>query len=232
MNEEVLKGERRGLEGRLVVVGAVATGGVPHVAARGVATLLAAGGLTPRLLRLTAADLSRLATTVATAVAAPEGAATGSAVAGGRGARHLSGRVTQRGADLIDLELHAGALLALFGLVRALLESALSDDPAALGEAAGHVLAELAPHAGTKEERLAVLPLVRRAVERAGGRRDGEVRDREPVLRVPQLGVTGEVSHHCDDGLASHRTTRQPSRRREQPGRQRRWRPCGRPSRR
>ncbi len=60
-------------------------------------------------------------------------------------------------------------------------------------------------HTGTQEERLAVLPLVRLTVERAGGRRDGEVRDREPVLRVPQLGVGREVTHDGDDGFAGHR---------------------------
>src|SRR4051794_22782244 len=197
--------ERRvSLEGGLVVVGARS---VPDIRTGGRVRGCGSG---PRLLdgRRTAAEAT---------------AATRTSSTGGLGTRDLSGGVAQRGPDLIDLELHAGALLAFLRLVGALLEAALRDDAGPLGQRTGDVFGELAPDARAKEQGLTVLPLVRLTVERAGSGRDGEVRDCQPVLRVTQLGVGGEVSHHGDDGLAGHGTRRRPSRR---------WLPCGRPSRR
>src|SRR4051794_18211546 len=47
--------------------------------------------------------------------------------------RHLSGGVAERGADLVDLELDGGALLALTRLVGALLQATGRDDARALG---------------------------------------------------------------------------------------------------
>ena len=38
----------------------------------------------------------------------------------------------------------------------------------------------------------------------AGGRRDGERRDRDAGLREAQLGVRGEVADHRDDGVIRH----------------------------
>src|SRR5690606_17404514 len=96
------------------------------------------------------------------------------------------------------------ALLALFRLIGALLESPLSDDTRALGERTRNVFGELAPHAPPQEEGFPVFPLVRLAVERAGGRRDGEVRHSEPALRVAQFWIAREVSHDGDDGVAGH----------------------------
>ena len=121
------------------------------------------------------------------------------------GTRDLCGRVTQRRADLIDLELDGDAVLPLAVLVGPLLQATAGDDPHALGERTGHVLGEVAPHARAEEQRFAVLPLVRLTVETARRRRDREVRDGQSALRVPQLGVCREVSHNGDDGLASHR---------------------------
>ena len=129
--------------------------------------------------------------------------ATGLTAAAGR-ARHLSGGVAERGADLVDLELDGGALLALARLVGALLEATGRDDAGALRQRARDVLGELAPHARAEEQRFAVLPLVRLAVEVARRRRDREVRDGESVLRVAQFGISREVAHDGDDRLAGH----------------------------
>src|SRR5690606_7035745 len=119
-------------------------------------------------------------------------------------AGHLRGRVPQARADLVDLEFDRGALVAVAVVVGALLEAAGRDDAAALRERPGHVLGELAPARRAEEQRLAVLPLVARAIEGAGRRRDREVRDRKTRLRVTQLGVGGEVAHDRDDRLAGH----------------------------
>src|SRR5215204_6832269 len=100
------------LEGGLVAV--VRTGGVPDVAAAARLGCGRAGrpGLVGR--------------------AAPEGAASdGAAVR--LGARDGRGGVAQAGADLIDLELHGGALLAFLRLVGTLLETPGSDDPGTIG---------------------------------------------------------------------------------------------------
>src|SRR5690606_10599200 len=122
----------------------VVAGGVPDVVAAGCG---AARG--PRLL----GDRG-LGTTAATAAAT-------------RRAGDLRGRVPQARADLIDLELDRGAVVALAVLVAALLEAALRDDAHALRERAGHVLGELPPARRAEEQRLAVLPVVRLPVERA-----------------------------------------------------------------
>src|SRR5690606_8222523 len=126
------------------------------------------------------------------------------ATAATRGAGDLRGRVAAARADLVDLEFDRRAVVALAVLVAALLEAALRDDAHALRERAGHVLGELAPARRAQEQRLAVLPLVRLTVERAGRGRDREVGDGQAVLRVAQLGVRGEVAHHRDDRLAGH----------------------------
>jgi hypothetical protein len=125
------------------------------------------------------------------------------AAAGGLG--DLGRGVAQRGADLVDLHLDDGALLALLGLVRARDQPAGDDDPRAAGEGLGDVLRRVAPDRAAHEQRLAVLPLVRLAVERAGGRGDREVGHRRPGRREPQFGVVGQVADDRDDGFAGHR---------------------------
>src|SRR3954454_19785036 len=110
--------------------------------------------------------------------------------------------VLERRADLIDLELDDGALLALTRLVRTLLEPAGHHHPHAAGERLGHVLGRLAPHVAAHEQRLAVLPLAGLAVEVAGRGGDGEVGDRGPRRGEPQLGIGGEVCDHGDEGHA------------------------------
>ena len=76
-------------------------------------------------------------------------------------ARHLSGGVAERGADLVDLELDGSALLAFLRLVGALLEATGRDDAGALRQRARDVLGELAPDGRAEEQRFAVLPLAR-----------------------------------------------------------------------
>src|SRR6478672_5318721 len=72
--------------------------------------------------------------TIPALVAAPTGpagpaAAEAAAAAGALGLGDLGRRVAQGRADLVDLDLVDGALLAFLGFVRPLLEPALHDDP-------------------------------------------------------------------------------------------------------
>src|SRR3954452_23622925 len=109
---------------------------------------------------------------------------------GGLGDRRR--RVTERRADLIDLHLDDGALLALLGLEGALLEAALCHHPGAAGQRLGDVLRRLPPHAAAQEERLSVLPLLGLAVQGARGGGDGEGGDRCARGCPAQLGVAGQ----------------------------------------
>src|SRR5699024_1927654 len=116
----------------------------------------------------------------------------------------LRGRVAQRGTDLVDIELDGGAVVALTVGEGALLQAALCDDAGALLQRLGHVLRGVAPDGAAQEQSLAVLPLVRLTVEHARGGRDGERRDRDAGLRETQLGISGEVADHRDDGVIRH----------------------------
>src|SRR4051812_22871317 len=109
------------------------------------------GGRRPGVARAAAAT----ATEATTAAAAEAAALTP------RGAGDLGRCIAQRGADLLDLELDDGALLAFLRLERTLLEPAADDDPRSAGERPGHVLGRLPPHVAAEEQRLAVLPLLR-----------------------------------------------------------------------
>lgn len=135
-------------------------------------------------------------------LAAAEAAATAATAAlgaGDLGRGELQGR-----ADLVHVQLPAGAAVAVPVVVGARLEAALHDHAHALGQRLRHVLRGLAPDRAAQEQRFAVLPLVGLAVERAGRGRDGEVRDGRAVRGEAQLGVGGEVADHGDDGLACH----------------------------
>src|SRR5450830_520595 len=113
--------EAERLEGSFV---AGATRRVPDVAGG----RLARSGRRPRLV----CNLAASATGVAATACAT--------LAGGRRAGDLCRCVSQARADLVDLELDARALLALFGLVRTLLESTGGDDARPLGEGSCDVL--------------------------------------------------------------------------------------------
>src|SRR3954447_24711809 len=149
--------------------------------------------------------VARSAATTGGAEAASAAAATEAAAAltaGGLG--DLRGGVAQRGADLVDLQLDDGALLAFLGVERALLEPPADDDPRAAGEGLGHVLGHLPPHVAPEEQRLAVLPLLRLTVEGARGGGHGEVGDRGAGRGEPELRVRRQVADDRDDGFAGH----------------------------
>lgn len=209
-------GPRRGLV-RVAATGTAGAAGVstPATAAATATGLVAAGrsagrprvvgGSTAAALRLTAAGVSTPA--AATLLAAPEAAAATlasatTATTGGLG--DLGSGIAQRGADLVDLKLHDGPLLALLGLVRTLPQSSLSDDTHTPRQRLGDVLRGLTPDRRTEEQRVAVLPLVGLAVERSRRRRDREVRDGRAGRSEAQLGIIGQVSDDGDDGLACH----------------------------
>src|SRR3954451_13185815 len=112
--------------------------------------------------------------------AATTAATTGEATAAAlttRGTGDLRGGVAEGRADLIDLELDDGALLAFLRVEGALLEPAADDDARTAGQRLGDVLGRLAPDVAAEEQRLAVLPLLRLTVEGPRCRRHGEVGD-------------------------------------------------------
>src|SRR5690606_23464174 len=117
---------------------------------------------------------------------------------------HLRRGVPQRRADLIHRQLDDGALLALLGLVGALLEAALHHHPHALGQGLADVLGELPPRVAAQEQGLAVFPLAGGAVEDPGRGRDREVRDRRSGRGEPQFRVGGEIADHRDYCFSSH----------------------------
>ena len=142
------------------------------------------------------------AAVAAATVAAPAAVTAAPGTPGGLGDGR--GGVAQGRADLVDLELDDGALLALTGLEGPLLEPPLHDDAGPAGERLGDVLRGLTPDVAAQEEGLAVLPLAALAVEGARRRRHGEVGDGGTRRREPQLRVSSEVADHGDDGVAGH----------------------------
>src|SRR5690606_10562224 len=166
---------------------------------------LAAGRLAEAAALLAATEATALlATETATLLAAATAAEAAPAAATALRARDLGRGVAEGRSDLVDLHLDDGALLALTGLEGPLDEAPLDDDAVALGERLGDVLRRLPPHRAAHEQRLAVLPLVGLPVERPRRRGHGEARDGRTGGGEAQLGVSREVAHHGDDGLACH----------------------------
>src|SRR5438093_6636566 len=131
------------LEGRFVGVAARAVGRRPRVGltAAAIAALAAARG-------------PAAGGTLAAAVPAVPGAGSGDPVDLGRG-------VPQRGADIVDLHLVHGPLLALLGLIRPLPQPPGDNDPHPPGQRLGRVLRRLPPHIAGQEQAVPVLPLTR-----------------------------------------------------------------------
>ena len=118
--------------------------------------------------------------------------ATAATVGGGaRGLLDLRLGPAQARAELVGDDLDDGALLAVLGLPRALLEAAEHDDAGALGDAGRGVLAERAPGDDVEERRL-LLPLAVDLVAAVDG--EAEAGDAAAAAGVAQLGVAGDVA--------------------------------------
>src|SRR6476660_7891458 len=122
-----------------------------------------------------AALVCTLAATEATAAVAAAEATLSTLAAGALGAVDLGIGVAQARADLVDLKLDNGALLAFLGFVGTALQAAGNDHAHALGEGLRDVFGCFAPYRRAEEQGFPVLPLIGLAVEGAGSRRDGEV---------------------------------------------------------
>src|SRR3954471_2607253 len=139
--------------------------------------------------------------------AATTAATTGEATAAAlttRGTGDLRGGVAEGRADLVDLELDDGALLAFLRVEGALLEPAADDDARTAGQRLGDVLGRLAPDVAAEEQSLAVLPLLRLTVEGPRCRRHGEVGDGSARRREAQFRIGGQVADDGDDGFTGH----------------------------
>src|ERR1700761_8183543 len=166
----------------------------------------AAGGVgRPRVLVPAAAAAGRpLASAVAgaTATAAPVAAAEPAFAATAAGPVDLGRSVPQGRADIVDLDLVDGPLLAFLGLIVPLLQPAGHDDPHAALERLGHVLGRLPPHVAAEEEAVAVLPLVRLPVHDPGCRSDAEGRNRLAGWGESEFRVGDEVADDRDGGVS------------------------------
>src|SRR6266508_1490352 len=132
------------------------------------------------------------------------GAETATSAGATRHPLHLGGGVPQRRADLVDLELVHGPLLALAGLVRPLLQPTLDNHPGAPRERLGDVLRRLAPHVAGQEQRVAVLPLTGLLVQEPRRGRDAELRDRGARRGEAQLRIVDQVADDRDYGVSCH----------------------------
>jgi hypothetical protein len=124
----------------------------------------------------------------------------------------LRGRMPQRPPDLIDSKLDDGPLLPLAGLEAALLQATLRDDARAPLQRLGGVLGCRSPQGTAQEQRLAIFPLPRTAVERPRCRGDRERCDRRTGRGVSDLGISGQIPDHGGDRFASHRWASSPQR--------------------
>src|SRR5215475_4247647 len=127
-----------------------------------------------------------------------EGRLVGCAVAteavGPVGLDDLGGGVAQRGADLVDLDLVNGALLAFPGLIGTLAQPPADNDAHAPLQALRDVLRRLPPDIAAQEEAVAVLPLAGGVVAEA--RRGGHPEGGDRLARggVAQFGVADQVA--------------------------------------
>ena len=132
---------------------------------------------------------------LASAVPAVPGAGPGDPV-------DLSRSVPQRRADIIDLHLIHGPLLALLGLIRPLPQPPRDDHPHPPGQRLGHVLRRLPPHIAGQEQTVPVLPLTGLVVPEPRRRRHPELRHRLPRRGEPQFRIVHEVARDRDLGIA------------------------------
>src|SRR6516225_4108191 len=152
----------QGLEGRFV--GSVA------------ATEAVAGVRAPRVL---GGGALALALALATAIpAGTPGRPAAVVAAGAVGLDDLGGRVAQRGADVVNLDLVDRALLALPGLIGPLAQPPVNDHPHAALQALGDVLRRLPPDVAGEEQAVPVLPLPALVVAEPGCGGHAELGDR------------------------------------------------------
>src|SRR5579859_1513727 len=171
------------LEGRLIGVVAAAVGR-PRIGVLTRATLAA---------RRPAAARTALAAGPALATAVPVRP------------RHLVdlGRgVPQARADVVDLDLVHGPLLALLGLIRALPQPPGHDHPHPPGQRLGHVLRRLPPHIARQEQRITVLPLTGRVITEPRRGRHPEPRHRLTRRGKTQLRIIDKIPRDRDRGVA------------------------------
>src|SRR5919201_435430 len=118
----------------------------------------------------------------------------------------LGGRPPQARTDLVGLDLHHGALLALLRLPLPHLEAAGHDDARAPRKGLGDVLREGAPRVDREVGGLPVLPVAGLVLVAAVDRHP-ELHDGGAVRRVPKLGVVRQVANDDDLVLARHLST-------------------------
>src|SRR5690348_12316516 len=150
----------------------------------------------PRVLGRPGAAAAVPATATATAATL-----SGEVAAGPVGLDDLGGGIAERRADLVDLDLVDGALLALPGLVRPLAKPPADDDAHPPLQALGDVFRRLPPDVTAQEEAVAVLPLAGGVVAEA--RRGGHPEGGDRLARggVAQFGVADQVADDCDLGV-------------------------------
>src|SRR5215475_12409443 len=136
----------------------------------------------------------------ARAAAGPAGPAGPAAetAAGPVGLGDLGRGVAHGRADIIDLDLVDGPLLAFPGLIGPLAEPTVDDHPHAPLQALGHV----APDVAGEEQAVAVLPLTAGAVPEPGGRGDAELGDRLAGGGIAQFRIVDQVAGDRDLGVA------------------------------
>src|SRR5215468_10781371 len=141
--------------------------------------------------------------------AAAASALPGEVAAGPVGLDDLGGGVAQRGADLVDLDLVNGALLAFPGFIGTLAQPPADNDAHAPLQALRDVLRRLPPDVAAQEEAVAVLPLAGGVVAEAWRRGHPEGGDRLARGGVAQFGVADKVADDCDLGVTCcHRRLR------------------------
>src|ERR1700761_7101849 len=114
----------------------------------------------------------------------------------------LGGSVPQGRADVVDLDLVHGALLAFLGLVVPLLQPTGHDDPHAALQRLGDVLGRLPPDVAREEEAVAVLPLVGLPVHDPRRGSDPEGRDRLAGRGKAEFRVGDEVADDRNGGVS------------------------------
>src|SRR6516165_3095123 len=140
------------------------------------------------------------------------GPAAAEAAAGPVGLGDLGRGVPHGRADIVDLDLVDGPLLAFPGLVGPLPQPPGDDHPHAPLQALGHVLGCLAPDVAGEEEAVAVLPFTAGVVPVPGRRGHAELGDRLAGGGVAQFRVVDQVAGDRDLGVACcHRVLLVPS---------------------